>query len=329
VGPLYHLHRQSRKKRSRRHRRRPAVAAALLRGFALLLLLAVGVAALRLLSEGIHHYADNWGPHPTSRGHGLSALAGPQALAIRARNRRMVYPYSVIPGGVTSADELRQASAHDATVAAHYAGFDYKRARVVEVDRPRLVYLSYRRGAQIYWTRKQLSLNPGEKLLTDGRITARARCGNQVSVLPQANTSPQEPLIAELDRPDAVASGDVSPSSSFNSDLLQVEPVPAGPPSTGGELTGGGNPVGPGPPGISVPFPIGLPGTGGGGCVPRKGTDGDTDRDRDKDNDKCKPGPPAEVPEPGSLVLVLSGAAAIFARYFARYIARYRRTRPV
>ncbi len=288
----------------------------MLRGFALLLLVAVGLVALRLVSEGIHHYVDNWGPHPTGQSHSLSALAGPQALAIRARNRRIVYPYSVIPGGVTSADELREASAHDATVAAHYAGFNYQRARVIQVDRPRLVYLSYRRGTQIYWTRKQASLHPGEKLLTDGRITARTRCGNQVSVLPQTKTSPDEPLIAELERPDAVASGDVSPSSSFNSDLLQVEPVPSGPPSTGGGLTAGGgaltaggagNPVGPGPPGVSVPFPIGLPISGGGGCVPKKGTDGH------KNN--CKSGPPPAVPEPGTVVLVLSGAAAIFARY--------------
>jgi hypothetical protein len=240
----------------------------------------------------------------------LSAIAGPQAGAIQARNRRIVYPYSVIPGGVTSADELGEAALHDATVADHYAGFNYKRARVIEVNRPRLVYLSYRRGGQIYWTRKRASLHPGEKLLTDGRITARARCGNQVSVLPQAKTSPEEPLIAELDRPDAAASGELSPSSSFNSNLLQPEPVtPIGPGSTAGGTTagGGGNPVGPGPPGVLVPFPIGVPISGGGECVPKKGTDGH--------KDKCKPEPPPEVPEPGTVVFVLSGAVAIFARY--------------
>jgi hypothetical protein len=161
-------------------------------------LVAICVGGLRLVSEGIHRYTANWGPQPRFQGRSLSALAGPQGLAIRAHNRRMVYPYSVIPGGVASSDELREAAAHDAAVAAHYSGFNFNRAKIVAVDRPRLVYLSYRRGGQIFWTRKQLSLHPGEKLLTDGRITARTRCGNQVSALPQANTSPGEPLIAEL-----------------------------------------------------------------------------------------------------------------------------------
>jgi hypothetical protein len=282
------------------------VAGAVVRSLAFLLLVAICVAGLRLASEGIHHYTDNWGrPQPAARTQSLSVLAGPQAGAVQGRNRRLVYPYSVIPGGVSSADELREAAAHDETVAAHYAGFDYQRARVIEVDRPQLVYLSYRRGGQIHWTSKQASLHKGEKLITDGKITARTRCGNQVSVLPQANTSPEEPLIAELDRPDAVASGIEFPAS-FNSNLLQVDPVmPIGPGSAAG-----GTLVGPGPPGVTAPFPIGPPIiVGAGGCAPKK------TGPNDPKNDKCKPLPPPEVPEPGTMVLVLSGAAAVFARF--------------
>jgi len=270
-------------------------------------LVAAGVAGLRLVSEGIHHYTDHWGrPQAAGRIPSLALLAGPHVPAIRARNRRVVFPYSVIPGGVTSGDELRDAAAHDLVVAEHYAGFDYSRAHVVEVDRPRLVYLSYRRGGQIHWTHKQASLHPGEKLLTDGKITARTRCGNQVSVLPQANTAPDEPLIAELDRPDAVASGIEFPST-FNSSLYQAEPVlPIGP-----GTVAGGTPIGPGPPGVTVPFPVTPPifGGGGGTCVPKK-------MEGDPKNNKCKPGPPPPpVPEPGTMVLVLSGAAAVFARF--------------
>jgi hypothetical protein len=322
---LDHLRKSRSLGRKQRRRRGSGVAVALARGFAWLLLVAVCVAGLRLASEGLHHYADNWGrPQAAGMSRSLSAIAGPQAGAIQARNRRIVYPYSVIPGGVESGEELHQAAVHDATVATHYAGFDYKRARVIAVDRPRLVYLSYRRGGQIYWSRKQASLHPGEKLLTDGRITARTRCGNRVSVLAQSNTSPNEPLMAELDRPDAVASGDVSPSDNFSSSLLQTEPViPTGPASggagpTGGGTTaggtppGGGTPFGSGPPGVFVPFPGTPPisgGGGGGGCVPSQ------------TNNHCNPVlPPPPVPEPGTVVLVLSGAAAVFARF------RYQRT---
>jgi hypothetical protein len=292
-----------RRYKSRSHRRRSGAVGAIVRSLAFLLLVVVCVGGLRVVSNGIHHYTDRWRQsQPADSNHSLSVLAGPHAAAIQARNRRLVYPYSVIPGGVSSGDELREIAAHDATVAAHYAGFDYGRARVIEVDRPRLVYLSYRRGSQVYWTLKQASLHPGEKLLTDGKITARTRCGNQVSVLPQANTSPEEPLIAELDRPDAVASGTEFPSS-FDSNLLQVDPgMPIGP-----GTTAGGPLVGPGPPGVSMPFPIGPPALGGGSCVPSK------------KNNYCKSvppePPPAPVPEPGTMVLVVSGAAAVFARF--------------
>ncbi len=235
-----------------------------------------------------------------------------QAGKIQSRNRRIVYPYSVVPGGVRSAEELHEAAAHDLVVSQHYSGFDYTRAHVVEIREPRLVYLSYRKHDHIYWTRKQASLRVGEKLITDGRTTARARCGNQVSVLPQANTSPDEPTIAELDRPDAIASGtEELPPSNLSSDLLQVDPgLPLTSSSPGNAFAGGPPPIG------FMPWPIGTggPGTiGSGGCPPNK----------NNNSKSCThtppppppPPPPPVVPEPGTLVLMLSGMGAVFARY--------------
>jgi hypothetical protein len=197
-------------------------------------------------------------------------------------------------------------------VAEHYSSFDYKHARVVQVNQPKLVYLSYRRGDHIYWTRKQASLRVGEKLLTDGHTTARTRCGNQVSVLPQAKTSPQEPTLAELDRPDAVASGreELFPSN-LSTDLFPLDP---GMPllSPGNAFAGG-----PPPPGF-MPPPIG----GGSGPVtlPTGGGCPSTKKENSKDNSKdCNhnppPPPPPPVPEPATVVLMLSGAAAVIARY--------------
>src|SRR5271155_4140671 len=46
---------------------------------------------------------------------------------------RILYPYSVIPGGVRNSAELRNAVAHDATVAAHYADFKLNDARVTQL----------------------------------------------------------------------------------------------------------------------------------------------------------------------------------------------------
>jgi hypothetical protein len=216
----------------------------------------------------------------------------------------MVYPYSVIPGGVRSAQELREAAAHDPVVNRHFSGFDYTHARLVRVNEPRKVYLSYRLGNQIYWTREQALLRLGETLLTDGSTTARSRCGNQVSVLPQARTSPRQPLMAELERPDAVASGIESIPPTLNSGLLHIDPVMPFGPGAGNGFTA--------PPGI-LPLPIGGlgGGAGGGGGGGNGGVGGGGGGGH-------KPVPPATTPEPDTMVLVFSGAALVFAYYRKR-----------
>jgi PEP-CTERM motif len=125
-----------------------------------------------------------------------------------------------------------------------------------------------------------------------------------VSVLPQAQTSPEEPTMAELDRPDAVASGMQAFPSNFESSLLEVDPgLPIGPTSAGKVASGAGV-----PPGGFIPLPVGGgPGVPiNNGCVP-------------KPDQPCQnpppppPPPPPAVPEPGTIVLVASGAAAIAA----------------
>jgi hypothetical protein len=259
------------------------------------------VAGVRLFSNR-SRTSETLGKSPLSTPSNTAYLAefedGPK---IQARSRRLVYPYSIVPGGVSSADELRQAAAHDSVVAGHYAGFNYRRAHLVEVRQAQKVYLSYRLHNKVYWTVRQASLHVGEKLLTDGTVTARTRCGNQVSVLPHVATSPEEPTLAELDRPDAIASGIEGLPASPESKLLAVDPaLPFGPSHTGPTgIIGGG-----GPPGVLVPPPIGGGGGGPGGGGGNGGGGGG--------------GHPPETPEPGTIVLVLSGAGIIFARYRKR-----------
>ena len=265
----------------------------------------VAVAALGTTLAGvIAHHAARRAVQPkfsVSSSSSLATLAGQAMLSISSRNRRLVYPYSIVPGGVTSAAELKEVAVHDRTVADHYKGFNYQRGRIIQVNRPQMVYLSYRRGNRVFWTRKRVSLHKGETLLTDGRITARARCGNQVSVLPQAITAPEEPSEAELDRPDRVASGvELLQPVRLSSSLLQLDPsIPIGP--EGGSVGG---------PGVHVPFPIGGPIAGGtGGCQTSTAKTNDSN---------CQPPPPPPppptVPEPGTLALLGSGVAALYAR---------------
>lgn len=304
--------------RSHRGARRPEIAGAAIRCLAFLVLLATCVLGVQWARDGVHrsHILDN-----PPNGPSLTVLAGLPRPQIEARNPRLVYPYSVIPGGVRSVAELRNSSAHDPVVAKHYAGFDFARARVTQVRQPQLVYLSYRRGQHIYWTRKQASLHAGEALITDGHITARSRCGNQVSTLPHTETSPEEPTMAELDRPETMASGMVEP---LNSDLLNSDPVlPLGPSLPGqGGIAGG--------PGIDVPPPIGGGGGGvgpsvGGNCPPKS-----TDKDCQHNPPPPPPGPPgppgpptpppnpppgpSPVPEPSTVVLMIGGAGALLTR---------------
>ncbi len=114
-------------------------------------------------------------------------------------------PYSVVPGGVHSAAELSQAVARDITVAQHYAGFQVSDAQVVSLPHRKAMYMSYRLGGRIYWTRRKLTLPKGEKIITDGVSLARVRSGNRLSKIPRSPISLREPLQRDLEGPPAPA----------------------------------------------------------------------------------------------------------------------------
>lgn len=230
------------------------------------------------------------------------------------RPSRPVYPYSIIAGGVEDAKELKWVAEHDPIVAAHYAGFDYNRARVVRLALARTVYLSYRIGNQVYWTRHRVSLRAGETLITDGRMTARSRCGNRVEETPQQAASPNEPPAEKFDEPLRTGEGTAvqSPPAPFNSALLNRPQVPglepAGPLSLYDPFVGG-NFIPLSPP----PIPVGL-------CAPTKKKGGTTTVETTGAGGKKKPGPCGTgggggvevVPEPSTWILFASGLAAIF-----------------
>jgi len=115
--------------------------------------------------------------------------------------QRPLYPYSVIPGGVESVQELRNAIANDPLVAALYANFDMSRAHLIRLQHDREVYVSYRLNGRIYWTKKRLLLRAGETLISDGTHEARTRCGNQISETPVQPVSSTEPPSAAMNAP--------------------------------------------------------------------------------------------------------------------------------
>jgi hypothetical protein len=112
---------------------------------------------------------------------------------------RPVYRHSIVPGGAYSRAEVAGAMRKDAVVAAHYQDVDVEKVHAKKVDAARAVYVSYRVGQQVYWTKNRVQLSPGETVLTDGETEIRARCGNLVSDHAQQPVAAEEPPLAALD----------------------------------------------------------------------------------------------------------------------------------
>jgi hypothetical protein len=240
----------------------------------------------------------------------LSLLAMKSVSSPLTVPHRVVYPYSIIPGGVRTPDDLREVSEHDRVVGSHYAGFDFRNAKIVELDQPKLVYLSYRMGDKVFWTAKRVSLHKGEKLITDGKMTARVRCANRISESAQPIVSPVEPPAAKFEEPFDGTAGQIPFPGDFNATGPGREYAglgAAGPPTL---ISSGTAPF----PGAGLPpiFPPPIPTAG---CPPVDVKD-ELAAGSGKSN-PCphhKP-PPPPVPEPATLLLVSSGIAGIYWRH--------------
>ena len=222
---------------------------------------------------------------------------------------RPVYRYSVVPGGVFTPAELERAMKADPVVAAHYAAVDLRKLRVEYLREQMAAHVSYRIADDVYWTRKKLELKAGERVLTDGNIIIRARCGNNVSVAalpPALDTEPAPEEFDWLGDPTVLAA------------LPEPEPAPApaldAPASAAVIPPGGRRPYTPGG-GFAVPVPRGQTED------PKRDPDPDPtpDPDPEPDPDPDDPGDdPLPVPEPTTLVLVGIGAATGLARHLRK-----------
>jgi hypothetical protein len=223
------------------------------------------------------------------------------------KSDRVLYPYSVIPGGVENSGELRNAVAHDATVARHYADFNLSNAHVIRLQEARAVFVSYRVGSRIFWTKNRLNLRAGETVITDGEHIARTRCGNRISELPVGPVLNNEPLPAAMEIP---ADGALLTAAEFSSELpLALPPattiilppqtrgsifIPPVPPvfPIGGVPPYAGIPPGPLPP-PSAPPPSGPPPSLPPPSVP-------------------PPPPPISTPEPSDFLMLMAGFVCVW-----------------
>ena len=212
-------------------------------------ILIAGAALLAIVVAGVLLVGRSRAPHESvPAAHEPDATPSPRLEAIELADtsdgRHAVYPYSIVPGGVHSMQDLQAAIAADPVVAAHYTNISVPETRVERVKETRWVYMSYRVGDQVYWTKHRVALRAGEAILTDGRSQIRTRCGNCISDTAQLPTLPTEPLASEFDR------GIVPPLASFGGVDL---PDDLGEPGT---------PLGGLPQGFAT---LGSPGGGAGG----------------------------------------------------------------
>ncbi len=147
-----------------------------------------------------------WHLRPGSANSGSAAGDEGSALLVDRVARvpdRIVYPYSVVSGGVAGPEEALAAARQDAAVREHYSGIRLEQAWMAENPQGRLVHVSYRKGDRIYWTRNKVRLAAGEQILTDGKHEIRARCGNRIAAQPLGSVEPagEDPLVGVLDVP--------------------------------------------------------------------------------------------------------------------------------
>jgi hypothetical protein len=133
-----------------------------------------------------------------------ASVIDPSGPAQRGLQMRPLYPYSLVPGGVEDAEELKQAIANDPVVAAHYHDFRVDRVRLIRLPAERFDYVSYRVNDRVYWTRGKMRLAAEETLLFDGVNLARTRCGNRISELPLGPVAPIQPAAEALEKPQDV-----------------------------------------------------------------------------------------------------------------------------
>ena len=212
------------------------------------------------------------------------------ASFVATRPSRPSYLYSVIPGGIASADELRQSMQHDPVVAREFEGFDFQRAHLVKVSENQAMHVAFRMGDKVYWTRKKVALHPGETLISDGKIVARTRCGNRIAMAALGPPAIVDPLESDFNQP------------LFSNDMVTHEAEPEPEPYAAVIPTVApvqGNALQPVKGKRSLPLfllPVfGLPavgGAGGGGGVSHT--------------------PLAVAPEPGTLLLCSSGLLGVY-----------------
>jgi len=121
---------------------------------------------------------------------------------------------ALIPGGITSVEEFLQRVAEDPTLNSFFGSCDVE-ATIQPLPADLVVFMAFRRGQEIKWTRRPLLVHEGEYALTFCGKTVLARCGNLISWTPMQPSEDVPPSLLETpveERPNPQASDHPVPS---------------------------------------------------------------------------------------------------------------------
>jgi hypothetical protein len=121
---------------------------------------------------------------------------------------------ALIPGGITSVEEFLQRVAEDPTLNSFFGSCDVE-ATIQPLPDDILVFMAFRRGQEIKWTRGPLLVHKGEYVLTFCGKTVLARCGNLISWTPMQPSEDVPPSLLEApveERPNPQASDHPAPT---------------------------------------------------------------------------------------------------------------------
>jgi hypothetical protein len=161
---------------------------------------------------------------------------------------------------VRSVEDFRKTVSEDPALQTHYAGFNWERASLGNLQSPMLAYVYFRKDDKIFRKEKPIKLPAGDGYITDGSRTVRTYCCNDYT--------PGPPLAGSPDVGASVSASIPAPSSSS---LPVQAPPPSGSSDSGplGAVTGwiGGGSSSSSSPGLysynpGPPTPVPEPGTG-------------------------------------------------------------------
>lgn len=112
------------------------------------------------------------------------------------------YNLAVIKDGLTSIEDFKRHVQDDAILYSRFANFDWASARIIQLPAMR-VFVSFRRGNQIFWTKGLRTVESGAWAITDGHTTVLMRCGNEISFVPERPNQDLSPGLIETPETDA------------------------------------------------------------------------------------------------------------------------------